>query len=113
MTTVQEILDAHYLGGRVELAESAIKKPSEVYGYSPRPLAHSLAAMACHDARQPLSANNRSSRGARSRVAMILRLNSAAKSRDRDTSRAILVNRHGARARESADGLERPLLRPH
>jgi hypothetical protein len=32
MTTVQEILDAHYLGGRVELAESAIKKLSEVYG---------------------------------------------------------------------------------
>ena len=33
MTTVQEILDAHYLGGRVELAESAIKKLSELYGY--------------------------------------------------------------------------------
>jgi integrase len=32
MTTVQEILDAHYLGGRVELAESAIRKLSEVYG---------------------------------------------------------------------------------
>jgi hypothetical protein len=32
MTTVQEILEAHYLGGRVELAESAIKKLSEVYG---------------------------------------------------------------------------------
>jgi integrase len=32
MTTVQQILDAHYLGGRVELAESAIKKLSEVYG---------------------------------------------------------------------------------
>jgi hypothetical protein len=32
MKTVQEILDAHYLGGRVELAESAIKKLSEVYG---------------------------------------------------------------------------------
>jgi integrase len=31
MKTVQEILDAHYLGGRVELAESAIKKLSEVY----------------------------------------------------------------------------------
>jgi hypothetical protein len=29
---VQQILDAHYLGGRVELAESAIKKLSEVYG---------------------------------------------------------------------------------
>ena len=26
MKTVQEILDAHYLGGRVELAESAIKE---------------------------------------------------------------------------------------
>jgi hypothetical protein len=33
MTTVHEILDAHYLGGRVELAESAIKKLSEVYGH--------------------------------------------------------------------------------
>jgi integrase len=32
MKTVQEILDAHYLGGRVELAESAIKKLSEMYG---------------------------------------------------------------------------------
>jgi hypothetical protein len=32
MKTVQEILDAHYLGGRVELAESTIKKLSEVYG---------------------------------------------------------------------------------
>jgi integrase len=32
MKTVQEILDAHYLGGRVELAESAIKKLSAVYG---------------------------------------------------------------------------------
>jgi integrase len=32
MKTVQEILDAHYLGGRVELAESAIKKLSQVYG---------------------------------------------------------------------------------
>jgi integrase len=32
MKTVQEILDAHYLGGRLELAESAIKKLSEVYG---------------------------------------------------------------------------------
>ena len=31
MKTVQEILDAHYLGGRLELAESAIKKLSEVY----------------------------------------------------------------------------------
>jgi integrase len=31
LKTVQEILDAHYLGGRVELAESAIKKLSEVY----------------------------------------------------------------------------------
>jgi hypothetical protein len=30
--TVQQILDAHYLGGRVELAESAIKKPNAVYG---------------------------------------------------------------------------------
>jgi hypothetical protein len=32
MTTVQQILDAHYLDGRVELAESAIKKLGEVYG---------------------------------------------------------------------------------
>jgi hypothetical protein len=32
MTTVQEILDARYLGGRVELAESAIQELSEVYG---------------------------------------------------------------------------------
>lgn len=32
MKTVQEILDAHYLGGRVELAESAIKKLTAVYG---------------------------------------------------------------------------------
>jgi integrase len=32
LDTVQRILDAHYLGGRVELAESAIKKLSEVYG---------------------------------------------------------------------------------
>jgi integrase len=32
MATVQQILDARYLGGRVELAESAIKKLSEVYG---------------------------------------------------------------------------------
>ena len=32
MKTVQEILDAHYLGGRIELAESAIKKLSAVYG---------------------------------------------------------------------------------
>jgi integrase len=30
--TVQQILDAHYLGGRIELAESAIKKLSEAYG---------------------------------------------------------------------------------
>jgi hypothetical protein len=29
MTTVQEIFDTHSLGGCVELAESAIKKPSE------------------------------------------------------------------------------------
>jgi integrase len=33
MATVQEILDVHYLGGRVELAESAIKKLSEAYGH--------------------------------------------------------------------------------
>ena len=33
MATVQEILDVHYLRGRVELAESAIKKLSEVYGH--------------------------------------------------------------------------------
>jgi hypothetical protein len=32
MKTVQEILDVHYLGGRFELAESAIKKLSAVYG---------------------------------------------------------------------------------
>ena len=32
METVQQILDAHYLGGRVELAESAIKKLNAVYG---------------------------------------------------------------------------------
>lgn len=32
MATVQQILDAHYLGGRVELAESAIKKLSAVHG---------------------------------------------------------------------------------
>ena len=32
MKTVQEILDAHYLGGRLELAEAAVKKLSEVYG---------------------------------------------------------------------------------
>jgi integrase len=32
METVQAILDAHYLGGRVELAESAIKKLNAVYG---------------------------------------------------------------------------------
>jgi integrase len=32
MTTVQHILDPHYLGGRVELAESAIKKLAETYG---------------------------------------------------------------------------------
>ncbi|MCK1638530.1 tyrosine-type recombinase/integrase [Bradyrhizobium sp. 157] len=31
MATVQQILDAHYLGGRVELAEAAIKKLSAVY----------------------------------------------------------------------------------
>jgi integrase len=31
LQTVQEILDAHYLGGRVELAESAIKKFSLAY----------------------------------------------------------------------------------
>jgi hypothetical protein len=30
MTTVQQILDAHNLGSRVELAESAIKKLSKV-----------------------------------------------------------------------------------
>jgi hypothetical protein len=33
MATAQEVLDVHYLGGRVELAESAIKKLSEVYGH--------------------------------------------------------------------------------
>lgn len=32
METVQAILDSHYLGGRVELAESAIKKLTAVYG---------------------------------------------------------------------------------
>jgi integrase len=32
METVQNILDAHYLGGRVELAESAIKKLNAAYG---------------------------------------------------------------------------------
>lgn len=32
METVQGILDAHYLGGRLELAESAIKKLNAVYG---------------------------------------------------------------------------------
>lgn len=32
METVQQILDAHYLGGRVELAEQAIKKLNAVYG---------------------------------------------------------------------------------
>lgn len=32
METVQQILDAHYLGGRIELAESAIKKLNAVYG---------------------------------------------------------------------------------
>lgn len=32
METVQAILDAHYLGGRVELAEQAIKKLNAVYG---------------------------------------------------------------------------------
>ena len=32
LQTVQNILDAHYLGGRFELAESAIKKLTQVYG---------------------------------------------------------------------------------
>jgi integrase len=32
METVQDILDTHYLGGRVELAESASKKPNAAYG---------------------------------------------------------------------------------
>jgi hypothetical protein len=32
METVQQILDAHYLGGRLELAESAIKKLNVAYG---------------------------------------------------------------------------------
>ncbi len=32
METVQAILDAHYLGGRLELAESAIKKLNAAYG---------------------------------------------------------------------------------
>jgi hypothetical protein len=32
IATVEQILDAHYLGGRVELAESAIKKLSAVFG---------------------------------------------------------------------------------
>lgn len=32
LETVQQILDAHYLGGRLELAESAIKKLNAVYG---------------------------------------------------------------------------------
>lgn len=32
IATVEQILEAHYLGGRVELAESAIKKLSAVYG---------------------------------------------------------------------------------
>jgi len=32
LETVQQILDAHYLGGRVELAESAIKKLNAAYG---------------------------------------------------------------------------------
>ena len=32
MITVQAILDAHYLGGRLELAESAIKKLNAAYG---------------------------------------------------------------------------------
>ncbi|MGC2778485.1 MAG: tyrosine-type recombinase/integrase [Bradyrhizobium sp.] len=32
LKTVQEILDAHYLGGRLELAESAIQKLSGMYG---------------------------------------------------------------------------------
>jgi len=32
METVQAILDAHYLSGRLELAESAIKKLNAAYG---------------------------------------------------------------------------------
>lgn len=32
IATVEQILEARYLGGRVELAESAIKKLSAVYG---------------------------------------------------------------------------------
>ena len=32
MKTVQETLDAHYLGGRLGIAESAIKKLNEVCG---------------------------------------------------------------------------------
>jgi hypothetical protein len=35
MRTAQEILDAHCFGGRVELAESAIKKQSDVHGQRP------------------------------------------------------------------------------
>nr|WP_247525359.1 tyrosine-type recombinase/integrase [Bradyrhizobium sp. 199] len=31
-----QILDAHHLGGRVELAQSAIKKLSPVYGQAPK-----------------------------------------------------------------------------
>lgn len=34
LKTVQEILDKHYLGGRLELAEAAIKKLDAVYGRS-------------------------------------------------------------------------------
>lgn len=34
LKTVQEILDKHYLGGRLELAEAAIKKLDSVYGRS-------------------------------------------------------------------------------
>lgn len=34
LKTVQEILDRHYLGGRLELAEAAIKKLDAVYGRS-------------------------------------------------------------------------------
>ena len=34
LKTVQEILDQHYLGGRLELAEAAIKKLDAVYGRS-------------------------------------------------------------------------------
>jgi len=32
MQTVERILEAHYLGGRFELAENAIRKLSQVYG---------------------------------------------------------------------------------